>query len=135
LQAIDHGIRFEKSTTNGVSMKRVTKIISWTGLFPLLGPMAILFYYIKARLYLGHFPIPSVPDPKDLPFHTTYTVVETITAAAFFLEVLILAWLAILVIRIIFVSPVENKALYLLLGGRVLFWFFCFTTIFEWFLD
>lgn len=105
------------------------------GLLPLLGPMAILFYYVKARLYLGHFPSPSVPDPKDLPFHTTYTVVETILGASFYLEIFILKWLAILVIRITLVSQIENKAFYLLLGGRVLFWFFFFSTIVEWFAD
>lgn len=116
-------------------MKKVNQIISWIGLLPLLGPMALTFYFLKAGLYLGHFPRPGLPDPKSLPFHTTHAIVETILLASFYLEIFILAWLAILVIRIIFVSRIENTAFYLLLGGRVLFWFFFFTTIVEWFAD
>jgi hypothetical protein len=116
-------------------MKKATNIISWIGLLPLWGHVAILFYYVKARLYLGHFPVPSVPDPKDLPFHTTYHIVEMALGTAFILELFILACMAILLVRSIFASPMDGRAFFLLLLGRVLFWSFGFTKIFEWFLD
>jgi hypothetical protein len=39
-------IDFLKSTATSIRMKKATNIISWVGLLPLLGHVAILFYYV-----------------------------------------------------------------------------------------
>ena len=53
-------------------------------MFCLLGAISVLpniwllgmiSYYVRARLYLGYWPLPSQPDPKQLPFDAHYSLV------------------------------------------------------------
>lgn len=118
-----------------VRRPQATKLMQFVGLLPLLGPLAIIFYFAKAWNYLGYFPRPGVPDPKDLPFAQTYTTINAVANASFFLEIIVLAILATLTIRSIFFSKVNMKLLTVLVVGRMVFWSFCFAAIFSWFAD
>lgn len=122
----------KESAKNSV---RIRMVFQYAGLIPLIGPIAILFYYAKAAYYLGYFPRPGLPDPKDLPFEKAYSITNTLADATFSLELLILGIMLMLVIRSLLSSAIDKILLLALFMGRVLFWFFCLTPIFEWFVD
>ena len=58
---------------------RNDKWLTVTALMPILWLSGLWALYLRARIFLGHWPIPSIDDPKQLPFEMHHAVLWIMT--------------------------------------------------------